>query len=896
MLRKVFLVILFILLFFIIMPVSFSLDENLTALELNNNILNEDVVDEIHVDTKGNDDNQGDLQHPVSTISKAIEISSNNSKIVVHEGIYRENNLNITKSLEIQGQGNVIIDADKKNRIFTINTATSDKVLLSGITFINGESKQMAGAIYVLKAVTTIKDCKFINNSAATEGGAIYWNGANGRLTNTVFENNFARDGSAVKWGESDTSISLGNADYGQITNCTFDNNHILQDEDGCIGLSIYSNNVKVQNSRFINHKTSFNTSFEVLYINGDYGSVESCLFENNAMTLTGALGLDGNYAKAIGNTFIHNTVYWPESFGGAIGIQSETGTIYNNTFIANGGESCFGGAVYINIMEDHQFSFINITKNIFKSNTGLYGGDVYANGQNCMLDLKINNNIFESSKATSGAAVYVVDIWSPVTITNNTFKDLIADNGAGIYTPSCILDVSKNLMYNCTSKKTENIYSNSEIKGNLKLKFLNITGALNRTITLKAILTDDMGNRISTNKINYKVNNTDIKGIKGLNTLNITYPNFGSYMISGNYEFTATSVETSTLTVLHGVNLAMTNITNYGGKVMIIINLTDDEGNPIKNAEIYLNVHNNDLLLITNENGMVQKSIDFNFGDYDVVARFVDNKFYMSTNATSTIPVLSSIVSSDAVKAYNSGCDFKAQLLKDDGSPLNNIKVYLTVNGVKNEVLTDSSGFIKFNQKLQVGLYTITVLNPLTSEEETYSLNIVERIVDNKNINVYFGTNAYFKARIVDDEGNFASAGEIVQIKVNGKAINVKTDKNGFISYRINLNPKTYSITTTYKGFKVSNKIIIKPVLTAKNISKKKAKKIKFTAKLVNTKGKSLKGKKITFKVKGKTYKAKTNKKGIATIYIKNLKVGKYKVTAKYGKSTIKNTIKIKK
>ena len=84
--------------------------------------------------------------------------------------------------------------------------------------------------------------------------------------------------------------------------------------------------------------------------------------------------------------------------------------------------------------------------------------------------------------------------------------------------------------------------------------------------------------------------------------------------------------------------------------------------------------------------------------------------------------------------------------------------------------------------------------------------------------------------------------------------------------------------------------------MLTAKNISKKKAKKVKFSAKLVNSKGKAVKGKKITFKIKGKTYKVKTNKKGQATLTLKNLKVGKYKITTKYGKSTIKNTIKIKK
>ncbi len=46
---------------------------------------------------------------------------------------------------------------------------------------------------------------------------------------------------------------------------------------------------------------------------------------------------------------------------------------------------------------------------------------------------------------------------------------------------------------------------------------------------------------------------------------------------------------------------------------------------------------------------------------------------------------------------------------------------------------------------------------------------------------------------------------------------------------------------------------------------------------------GKVVKGKKITLKVNKKTYSAKTNSKGIATIKIKLTKKGTYKYTAKF-------------
>ena len=130
-------------------------------------------------------------------------------------------------------------------------------------------------------------------------------------------------------------------------------------------------------------------------------------------------------------------------------------------------------------------------------------------------------------------------------------------------------------------------------------------------------------------------------------------------------------------------------------------------------------------------------------------------------------------------------------------------------------------------------------------------------------------------------------------------KGINyvVTSNSNGYASLRLSLKPGKYKIYAKYNGYTVSNKITIKPTLTAKNIKVKKGKTIKFKAKLVNTKGKALKNKKILFKFKGKKYKVKTNKKGIATLKLKlKLKPGKYVIKTSFKKLLIKNTIKIKK
>ena len=78
-----------------------------------------------------------------------------------------------------------------------------------------------------------------------------------------------------------------------------------------------------------------------------------------------------------------------------------------------------------------------------------------------------------------------------------------------------------------------------------------------------------------------------------------------------------------------------------------------------------------------------------------------------------------------------------------------------------------------------------------------------------------------------------------------------------------------------------------------------KKVKKYKITLKYGKT---PLKKVKVYIKIKGKTYKAKTNKKGVAKVTIKKkvlkkLKVGKkVKYQATYGKVTKKYTVKVKK
>ncbi|WP_405265104.1 C1 family peptidase [Methanobrevibacter sp.] len=185
---------------------------------------------------------------------------------------------------------------------------------------------------------------------------------------------------------------------------------------------------------------------------------------------------------------------------------------------------------------------------------------------------------------------------------------------------------------------------------------------------------------------------------------------------------------------------------------------------------------------------------------------------------------------------------------------------------------------------------------------EDAVSFDVGYKYKLNANdFSMNYNDKSTYKVKVSYSNGGIVSSG-VVLIKIDGKSYKVNI-KNGVASFSIDLKPKHYTITAEYDGVKVSNKIVVKSILKSKNYNvKKSAKKLVIKASLTKINGKYLKGKKITFKLNGKTYVAKTNKKGIAKITIKKNVLKKLKVNKKYDlqiaylKDTIKKVIKVKK
>lgn len=168
-------------------------------------------------------------------------------------------------------------------------------------------------------------------------------------------------------------------------------------------------------------------------------------------------------------------------------------------------------------------------------------------------------------------------------------------------------------------------------------------------------------------------------------------------------------------------------------------------------------------------------------------------------------------------------------------------------------------------------------------------------------NLAVYYTDNAKYKVKIM--RGSEGESYIYATIKVGKKTIEAYANENGVATFKLpKLKPGKYKMTITCGGVKLTKTLTVKQILTLKTVKiKKSAKKLVLTATL--KKGKTpIKYKRVSFKFKGKTYKAKTDKKGIAKVTIKKsvlkkLKVGKkYSYKVSYLKTSISRSAKVKK
>ncbi|SEK43329.1 hypothetical protein SAMN05216439_0935 [Methanobrevibacter gottschalkii] len=851
--------------------------------------------------------NNGDSSYGGSIYNKGITIIDNSSFIANHakycsdmfnEGILNIYNSNIQDSMRTNGwTGNTLVIGGLGN-ISIINS----KIFRTGkmpLELIDPDDTYADNPAFTI-SIGTIGSITLINTTI--DGHDAKYTGPNFYITNNA----------AISWSVS-TNIKIHNSSFlnlnnilnNQMGNLIIKSSFIKNVSNLIMSTSNY--NLTVINSYFADGTIS-TEKYDIsnIYLNNNWwGSNSKPTYKVDNVDTTPETWLILTLNQSNKESLLKDIILSFKVTDGE-NITDYTGYLYPRPFTMSAINATleYANGNIIN----HLINQINMAKNA----TSYY------------IEAKIDNQTVNlTSNITHNVTIIANDIefdYGTKTITVNVlFDNLPADdeiitlkvnnkeystkinNGIAIFNIDTLVRGTYTLNYNINATELHDNVINSStliVNGidpniNASSKAVLVGNNVTVTITIPSDLTGTI-NVILNNKT-YVAEIHDNKAIAIIP--NLAQGNYLANVIySGDEKYLAKNT-TLNIKVLE-INISAPNVEKYyKGSEKLRVIVIDSEGNAIVGQSVQIKLNNVNYTEITNQEGIVSVNLDLNVGKYSATILVNDKKI------NTEITIKSTIQGFNMIRGYNSGLDYQATLLNDDGTPLDNTLVKLKIGNRIYEVRSDANGVVKLNKKLTIGTYTVLITNPSNFETQTATLKIVSRINNNKNIIGDYLSGFSYKVRIIGDNGKSVGAREIVKFKINKKTYNIKTDKKGYASLKITLTPKTYQITATYKGQSVKNKITVKQILkTAKKINiRKSAKKLTLKATLKKSNKKPLKNKKITFKFKGKTYTTKTNNKGIAKIIIKKnvikkLKVGKkYTVKVTYVKDIITGSVKVK-
>ena len=274
-------------------------------------------------------------------------------------------------------------------------------------------------------------------------------------------------------------------------------------------------------------------------------------------------------------------------------------------------------------------------------------------------------------------------------------------------------------------------------------------------------------------------------------------------------------------------------------------------------------------------------------YADDKTINIVVENIIVINKNDIPTI------IGNNITKIYKNDTQYYVTLFDVNNKTLANTTVTFHVNNAYYSRTTDFNGRAKLNINLNPGNYTITSENTVTREVITNMIIVLPNIVENRDLEKYFRNNSQYVVKILNGDGTPAKANETVTFNINGVFYNRTTNETGHAKLNINLNPGEYIITAEYKGCKVSNKIKVKSILSAEDLTKKYGTPDQFKAKLVDGEGNPLANTNVTFNINGVFYNRTTDSDGIAKLNIR-LMPGEYIITSSYNECYISNKITV--
>lgn len=630
------------------------------------------------------------------------------------------------------------------------------------------------------------------------------------------------------------------------IINCTFSNNHATGDNSQGGAVYFKGDKLIIFNSEFIANTADYDGG--AVYLKGDYGIINASNFTNNRAYFNGAVYMNSLNGTVEDCLFANNVA---TNSSGALGwVKKEYGEVSNSLFINN--TAPLGGAIYVN--EGNNFS-VDASK--FIKNNASIGGAIYWTGG----DGIIFNSTFDMNSASEdGGAIFFNG--SEGIIDNSNFT-----NNRAKYCGALYMESIKGIMDKCIF--TNNVATES-------------AGALGWV----------------------KKENGTIRGSKFINN---SAPIGGAiyvynanefYIITSDFENNTASLNGGAIYWDSGIDGSITassfinnNATENGGAVYF---------NGTNGKFAYSQFTNN----TASSGGAIYNNGSIIAGDI----RFTNNNATDGKNDIAGNGSAEYIVNFDIDEADNVyGKTAKINVnVTSNGKPVNGGEISTVVNNVTyNDSVVNGVATLQI-PNLKIGIYELWLSYVSNDSSYRSDKDYYELIISKQNIEITAKDAAYiinyggkYSVTLKDSDDN-AVVGENVTFTFNGKVIgSASTNAAGVASISMTANAlksakagkKNMTLTLTSDNYNATAKTVKitinkeKTKITAKNKKFKRSQKTKkYTIALKNSKGKAVKKLKVTLKVKGKTYTAKTNAKGKATFKIKKLtKKGKYTATIKF-------------
>ncbi len=331
---------------------------------------------------------------------------------------------------------------------------TNSKSNTAGAIFINGKdtvisycnldnnTAHSAGAISVHGNNTILSNNNFTNNIADSgSGGALDMSGDNASVYYSFFDNNrAASNGGAINWDGGHGSDS--------IIGCTFTNNDCNNTLQG--GGAIFwtageighiGSGGLIQDSKFINNTANGRHGGAINWYHAKDSVINNCLFVNNTAASDGGALYTGHQTGGGFNLTMTNCQFYNNTahkHGGAIANQMEGSWIYNNTFDGNKAQASGG-----TILMKESYAFNSVIDHCYIYNSFVnqsYGDPQYGEGGGAIriddANITITNCAIYNSVAnnTYGGAILVRSVNASLINVSIENTATLNDNGGAIY------------------------------------------------------------------------------------------------------------------------------------------------------------------------------------------------------------------------------------------------------------------------------------------------------------------------------------------------------------------------------------------------------------------------------------------------------------------------------